>query len=453
MSTTLSSAVSATFQGSAPANQVTTVEEARNGKAADGGQAPQGTTPVVVEPGDTISGIMAQHGLDWNDPAQRAQFLQDNPQFADQAGGRNPDLIWPGEVLYVRSGQGGSPESQATDQAAAELAQAEGMSASTDSQVTNKENTIARCKTGLEQAVRNEIAAGGDPAQIKERLKNDPSIGLDDQTIDQIVDAATQPASRTNPVGGAATEAAPLSPAHATNKAAAGLSPSDTGSAAGEKQRIFIDAAKTELEQGVSVDELKSRYGNDPLLDGLIDTAYAEVQQEAQVAGAAETTDAAAQTLGETRDRSVSTDSQATGKDNQVARETTLLEFAVRDELAAGVAPETIKQRLKNDPNIALDDATIDAVVDAATQPASRTNPVGGAATEAAPLSAAYDTNQAAAAVSPTATGSEAGEAQRAFVEAASVELQQGVSAEELKARYGNDPTLNQLIDLAASGG
>jgi hypothetical protein len=452
MSTTLSSAVSATFQGSAPANQVTTVEEARSGKAADGSQAPQGTTPMVVEPGDTISGIMAQQGLDWNDPAQRAQFLQDNPQFADQAGGRNPDLIWPGEVLYVRNGQG-SPESQATDQAAAELAEAQTMSASTDSQVTHKENTVARLKTELEQAVRNEIAAGGDPAQIKERLKNDPSIGLDDQTIDQIVDAATQPASRTNPVGGAATEAAPLSPAHATNEAAAALSPSETGSGAGEKQRSFIDAAKAELEQGVGVGELKARYGNDPLLNGLIDTANAEVQQEAQVAGAAETTDAAAQTLGETQGRSVSTDSQATGKDNQVARETTLLEFAVRDELAAGVAPETIKQRLKNDPNIALDDAAIDAVVDAATQPASRTNPVGGAATEAAPLSAAYDTNQAAAAVSPTATGSEAGEAQRAFVEAARIELQQGVSVEELKARYGNDPTLNQLIDLAASGG
>jgi hypothetical protein len=452
MSTTLSSAVSATFQGSAPANQVTTVEEARSGKAADGSQAPQGTTPMVVEPGDTISGIMAQQGLDWNDPAQRAQFLQDNPQFADQAGGRNPDLIWPGEVLYVRNGQG-SPESQATDQAAAELAEAQTMSASTDSQVTHKENTVARLKTELEQAVRNEIAAGGDPAQIKERLKNDPSIGLDDQTIDQIVDAATQPASRTNPVGGAATEAAPLSPAHATNEAAAALSPSETGSGAGEKQRSFIDAAKAELEQGVGVGELKARYGNDPLLNGLIDTANAEVQQEAQVASAAETTDAAAQTLGETQGRSVSTDSQATGKDNQVARETTLLEFAVRDELAAGVAPETIKQRLKNDPNIALDDAAIDAVVDAATQPASRTNPVGDAATETAPLSAAYDTNQAAAAVSPTATGSEAGEAQRAFVEAARIELQQGVSVEELKARYGNDPTLNQLIDLAASGG
>jgi hypothetical protein len=452
MSTTLSSAVSATFQGSAPANQVTTVEEARSGKAADGGQAPLGTTPMVVEPGDTISGIMAQHGLDWNDPEQRAQFLQDNPQFADQAGGRNPDLIWPGEVLYVRNGQG-SPESQATDQAAAELAEAQTMSASTDSQVTHKENTVARLKTELEQAVRNEIAAGGDPEQIKERLKNDPSIGLDDQTIDQIVDAATQPASRTNPVGGAATEAAPLSSAHATNEAAAALSPSETGSGAGEKQRSFIDAAKAELEQGVGVDELKARYGNDPLLNGLIDTANAEVQQEAQLAGAAETTDAAAQTLGETQGRSVSTDSQATGKDNQVARETTLLEFAVRDELAAGVAPETIKQRLKNDPNIALDDAAIDAVVDTATQPASRTNPVGGAATEAAPLSAAYDTNQAAAAVSPTATGSEAGEAQRAFVEAARIELQQGVSVEELKARYGNDPTLNQLIDLAASGG
>ena len=109
MSTTLSNAGNATFQGTAPADLVTTVEEARNNQAADGSQAPQGTTPVVVEPGDTISQIMRERGLDWNNPEQRAQFLQDNPQFADRAGGRNPDLIWPGEVVYVR-GEGAPPQ-------------------------------------------------------------------------------------------------------------------------------------------------------------------------------------------------------------------------------------------------------------------------------------------------------------------------------------------------------
>lgn len=117
MSTTLSNAGNAVFQGSAPADQVTTVQEAQNNQAADGSQAPAGTTAVVVEPGDTISEIMDKYGLSWNDPGQRAQFLQDNPQFADRAGGRNPDLIWPGEVVYVSNGApqvGGEPPTNGT---------------------------------------------------------------------------------------------------------------------------------------------------------------------------------------------------------------------------------------------------------------------------------------------------------------------------------------------------
>lgn len=112
MSTTLSNAGNAVFQGNAPANLVTTVDEALSNQGADGSPQPQGTTPVVVEPGDTISQIMQQHGLDWTDENQRAQFLADNPQFAG-TGGRNPDLIWPGEVLFVRPGTpsqvGGDP--------------------------------------------------------------------------------------------------------------------------------------------------------------------------------------------------------------------------------------------------------------------------------------------------------------------------------------------------------
>lgn len=103
MSTTISQASGMKYQGSAPADQVTTVNEAKQGKAADGSAAPKGATPVVVEPGDTISDIMTKYGLDWNNKADREQFLKDNPQFADQAGGRNPDQIWPGEVVYVRN--------------------------------------------------------------------------------------------------------------------------------------------------------------------------------------------------------------------------------------------------------------------------------------------------------------------------------------------------------------
>src|SRR5688500_10223618 len=99
MGTELSSAPP--YQGN-PEVSYTSVVEPQQEQGPEGQQAPAGTVPVAVEPGDTISGLMAQQGLDWNDPAQRSQFIADNPQFADAAGGRNPDLIWPGEVLYVR---------------------------------------------------------------------------------------------------------------------------------------------------------------------------------------------------------------------------------------------------------------------------------------------------------------------------------------------------------------
>ena len=99
MGTELSSAPP--YQGSRDVSY-TSVSEAQQGQGPEGQPPPAGTVPVAVERGDTISGLMAQQGLDWNDSAQRAQFIADNPQFADAAGGRNPDLIWPGEVLYVR---------------------------------------------------------------------------------------------------------------------------------------------------------------------------------------------------------------------------------------------------------------------------------------------------------------------------------------------------------------
>lgn len=99
----------------------TTHQEAAAQLAADGQTAaPAGTTPVPVNPGDTISELMAnaRPPLDWNNPRDRAQFLADNPQFSE-TGDRNPDLIWPGEVLYIRSGStqptlGGEPPTNGT---------------------------------------------------------------------------------------------------------------------------------------------------------------------------------------------------------------------------------------------------------------------------------------------------------------------------------------------------
>ena len=106
----------------------TTVEEARQGLGAEGQPAPEGTVPVMIEDGDYISLVMQRMGLDWTDDAERVQFLMDNPQFitadalaqhpelapyAEQAGGRDPDLVFPGEVIYIRVDEGGDQTADA----------------------------------------------------------------------------------------------------------------------------------------------------------------------------------------------------------------------------------------------------------------------------------------------------------------------------------------------------
>ena len=103
----------------------TSVEEARQGLGAEGQPAPEGTVAVMIEDGEYISLVMAEHGLDWNNEGDRIQFLMDNPQFittdalarhpelapyAEQAGGRDPDLVYAGEVIHIRTGDGSDPQ-------------------------------------------------------------------------------------------------------------------------------------------------------------------------------------------------------------------------------------------------------------------------------------------------------------------------------------------------------
>lgn len=150
----------------------TSVEEAMGGEGPEGQSAPPGTTPVAVTPGDTISELMAaaHPPMDWGNPAHREQFLRDNPQFADLEGGRNPDLIWPGEVIYLRTA---SP-AQATDQAIAELAALEEQYGDTTpgSSVRAAEHRAEMLAQG-EQAVKDaalaELASGATANEIIER--------------------------------------------------------------------------------------------------------------------------------------------------------------------------------------------------------------------------------------------------------------------------------------------
>lgn len=60
-------------------------------------KAPEGTTPYQVQLGDCLYDIAKNNG--YGDPPDMQAFYQDNPQYAE----RNPDLIYPGEVVFVRS--------------------------------------------------------------------------------------------------------------------------------------------------------------------------------------------------------------------------------------------------------------------------------------------------------------------------------------------------------------
>lgn len=415
-----------------------TIDEVKSGEV----KPPDGTTPYTVQPGDNLSQIAAENG--YGNPPNMQAFYKDNPQYAE----RNPDLIYPGETVFVR-GKEGSPEK--TDAAARDLSDTKSQPASTDSQVTGRESATADAEANLDAAVRQEIAAGGDPKEIKERLKSQDLPNVSDADIDRIVDAASQPASASNPLGGS-REGAPLTPAADANAAAKAYDQArdlhvSTDSQSTNKQNQltkaqddFKGAVTEELAQGTSADEIKARYGNDPDLNKLVDQVLS--------------TGRAAYQVSEAQSRSASTDSQVTGKENAVAAAKIDLEQSIRSELASGSSPDAIKARLKADEHVKLDDATIDKIVDAAGKPASATNPIGGEATQSAPLSSAYDTNAAAKSVADAHGRNDSGAistADTAFVNAAKQELGEGVSVQELKERYGNDATLNTLIDQAAA--
>lgn len=238
---------------------VVTTQEVNNGV----NNPPPGTVAHTVKPGDNLWDISG---------GNLAGIYQNNPQFNPQTGSRNPDLIYPGEVVFVPV-QPGTPA--ATDAAAGQVADAQALSANTDSQVTYKEDRVADASADLEVAVRNEIAAGGDPAAIKTRLSNDPALdGVSDAAISEIVDRATTAPSASNPIGG---QRPPLSPESTTNATALSYSQTEPTPVApgprAEARTAFVNAVRTELQQGGDVQEIKARYGNDPYLNGAIDEA------------------------------------------------------------------------------------------------------------------------------------------------------------------------------------
>ncbi|WP_152540930.1 hypothetical protein [Luteimonas huabeiensis] len=224
----------------------TSPAEAEQGLGADGQAAPEGATAVPVGDGEYISLIMARHGLDWTNPDDRVQFLQDNPQFitdrdlaefpdelgpyAGQAGGRDPDLVYEGEVIYVRIGEDAPPgdggqadradgqptqaeAAESTDAAAQAVQDAKdaeyppGMQSEQDAAVQQANQTFFEAmQTEIEAGLQEFLAANPDatPQQIQaeaDRLKHqiqgrtEVAAGMDDYSMDfrtqQAVNAAT----------------------------------------------------------------------------------------------------------------------------------------------------------------------------------------------------------------------------------------------------------------------
>lgn len=264
--------------GSAPPYQgpqrasYTSVAEANAGKGAEGQAAPPGTIPVAVQPGDTVSALMAnaKPPMDWNNPQHREQFLADNPQFTDQhppmGDKRSADLIYPGEVVYVRDPSVQTPSPVDTSQAVDGTPIRQGPY--TDSYGPYMPNTTVELKDGSSILIDDNgypkngavgIACNVDGTYRYQNYQDGKPVG-------EPYDA--MPTSE------------PSSLAQQTNDAAGAVSPSPVSrsdSTVGDADRAFVDAVKAELEQGTSVDALKARYGNDAWLGGFIDQAASEV--------------------------------------------------------------------------------------------------------------------------------------------------------------------------------
>lgn len=124
-------------------------------------QVPPGMTTHTVDRNENLWTIAKNGG--YGDPPDMAAFYKDNPQYEQ----RNPDLIYPGEVVLVR--KGGSEAANATDTAARNLAQAQqaqrdANGAGSTSQYHSEQ--VAKAEREFQQAAQAEIAAGGSADDI-----------------------------------------------------------------------------------------------------------------------------------------------------------------------------------------------------------------------------------------------------------------------------------------------
>ncbi|MBT2744781.1 MULTISPECIES: LysM peptidoglycan-binding domain-containing protein [unclassified Lysobacter] len=121
---------------------VNTKSEIETGQVA----TPAGMKPIVVQPGDNLTQIAAANGVSLE------QLLAANPQFsqdpASNPGTRNPDLVYPGEVVFAPG-----PESKATATAAANYE-----AALADDKTPNTSGQDARDKAEATSSTRHEFS-------------------------------------------------------------------------------------------------------------------------------------------------------------------------------------------------------------------------------------------------------------------------------------------------------
>lgn len=395
----------------------TSVEEARAGKGPEGQAAPAGTTPVAVEPGDTISDLMSksQPPLDWNNPEHRAQFLADNPQFSE-TGGRNPDLIWPGEVVYIRSGEAGSdpsvPAQDTTGDGVPDPTSAEQAATTTDAaaQALTAAENADYGSPQVEKANKPEVVAAAQ-TRLSEAVQAELEFGLT-QYVQQNPDATPQELQAEAERLGNAIQGRPGNDAV-----------SDSTLEYRGQQAINTVSAR---QQGIDLDQVAS---GTPIQDGPYTDEHGPFAPNSTI----ESTDGRSYRIdanGYLANGPIAVDGDSRGNARYEVFENGVSTGQSWTLPPGAPDPETPPQPSAESP--------VGNVADPPTNNAERSDTA----------AQAYYAASTAEPANPAAVR----EAQQAFIQAVRAELATGASLQQIQARYGNDPYINAAIDTAAYG-
>jgi hypothetical protein len=454
------------------------VAEAQAGQGAETQPAPAGTESVAIEPGDTISGLMAQAEppLDWTDPADRKQFLLDNPQFItyedaqadpdlaalfDPGSGRNPDLIWPGEVVYIRSGSapdvGGPPPTNGTQAVSGPDAEGNYVYQNyVNGQPTGSQYTA---RPGMGGQPANSVIIGDNGGEIRTDAQGAPltgwgQVGETAQSGESAYVYYVNGMPTTQSQVRGMTEGPPTEPPPpATGEDAAGSSYATTGwhitasSSQGVAQHYFVNGYQIDSDQVINgrVD------GPPPIIPPGTNAALAEKAATAESGtqageqantypdGTRDTVNASGQTVRVDAAGSPVNGVYWTGGDSRGNASYAVYENGVRTERSWTVASGD--GGYTNEPGAQLQRP---AGNPAGTGPYDTTM-VQGATDQAA--SNYYNQGH------PPYSADVIDAARQQFIDAVRTELASGESTvQDIRGRYGNDPWMNAVIEEAAFG-